>query len=360
MPDSAVLQWLRRSDRLPQDSEIAPIIAELPSLAGQRRTAGLVQVRDQLAAGNRRLLLSALRIIAYDHSDWHKSLGNALARDLEADEKLRELLVANKFVAARRGSADVTIVFTAVRDGRFLELVRLLADYRRGPATCPDTAAGLAQALIDWHATLLKMVEAQELASNPKATPVRARARSTDSWAISWTIVHSDLDIAHITGSLTDFTFHPTNAESQDPTYELAHNVQVPSPDWFAGALLRPVGEEQPSFWEITHTEQLPFYSRDTATQYAYVSDILGSYFARNTGVKRLEGIIRVPLTEFRRPHYSPNPTDKSSLIIKTLIHFYQFPGVIEGGLPLLVVRTPLSPFNFTNGDGTAMGIGKG
>jgi hypothetical protein len=181
---------------------------------------------------------------------------------------------------------------------------------------------------------------------------------ATNSWTRTWTIFSADLDLAHVMLPLSSFTLENVSAAGQDPVFRVLHNYQAPALDCFADSLLVPTGDQQPSFFDITQKEELPLYAVDTVGEYIDVLESMGTYMTKNTTVQRLEGVIKMPchahsakFPEGTQPH-SPSTLD-------TPVHLYQFGGVVKGGRPLLVVRTPLSPLCPRNGDGTAIGIGK-
>jgi hypothetical protein len=182
-------------------------------------------------------------------------------------------------------------------------------------------------------------------------------------WARNWTIVRSDLDIAHVMLPLSNFRLESVPGTTDSPAYRLVHNNQAPVPDCFCGSVLGQLGQDQPSFFEVTNMKPLPAYNQDSAAQYVKVSDLMNAYLARNPQVQRLEGIIKIPchahgsqLTEGALEGHAP-------LTVKTMVLLYQFANAIAGdngeSLPLLVVRTPLSPVCPINSDGTALGVGK-
>jgi hypothetical protein len=174
-----------------------------------------------------------------------------------------------------------------------------------------------------------------------------------DPWTRNWTIVSADLDLAHVMLPLSSFTLVK---DTNSPAYRVMHNYQAPALDCFAASLLVPAGTQQASFFDITSKEQLPLYTHDTVGEYVEVLQSMCTYMTENTAVQRLEGIIKMPchahsaqFPEGTQPH--PPAT------FDTPVHLYRFDGVVTGGLPLLVVRTPLSPLCPGNGDGTAMGV---
>ena len=179
-----------------------------------------------------------------------------------------------------------------------------------------------------------------------------------NSWTRNWTIVSADLDLAHVMLPLTSFRLENVSAAGKTPAFRVLHDHQAPALDCFAGTLLVPAGDQQPSFFEITKKEELPPYSLDTVGDYVEVLDSMGTFMTKNPSVQRLEGVIKIPC----HAHSTKYPKDAlphSPSVNDTLVHLYQFGGVVKGGLPLLVMRTPLSPQCPVNGDGTALGTGR-
>lgn len=176
-----------------------------------------------------------------------------------------------------------------------------------------------------------------------------------DPWQTGrpWQIVRADLDLAHVFLPLSRFNFAPVTRPDGVTGYTIAHTYQPPHPDCFANCFLRPAGSNQPSFEKITNLKALPAYDKDSATTYADISGTIAEYMDRDSDVKRLEGIIRVPC---HATLPNDNGTGHAPLWIKTLIHVYQFQNVVGGDHPLLLLRAPLSPLCPTNGDGTAIG----
>jgi hypothetical protein len=181
-----------------------------------------------------------------------------------------------------------------------------------------------------------------------------------NSWTRNWTIVSSDLDLAHVLLPLSSFTLENVSPAGQNPQFRVLHNYQAPALDCFANALLVPAGDQQPSFFEIAGKEELPPYTLDTVGEYVDVLESMGTYMMRNPSVQRLEGVMKIPCHAHSRGAKFPRGTQSHSpSTIDTPVHLYQFGGVVKGGLPLLVMRAPLSPHCPKNGDGTAIGVGK-
>jgi hypothetical protein len=182
---------------------------------------------------------------------------------------------------------------------------------------------------------------------------------ATDSWTRNWTIVSADVDLAHVMLPLSSFRLENVSPAGQSPVYRVVHNDQPPAPDCFAESYLVPVGNHRPTFLEITQRQDLPFYATDTEDQYVEVADLMAKYMTQNTGVQRLEGVIKVPCQAGGAPVSQGAMPSHSHLAVETKVHLYRFDNVVKGDLPLLVVRAPLSPDGPTNGDGTAVGYGR-
>ncbi len=186
------------------------------------------------------------------------------------------------------------------------------------------------------------------------------KATTQDPWTRDWQIVSAQLDIAHVMLPLSSFRLDIKNPGEASPLYRIAYNTQAPTPDCFAGTELAPVAGEEVTFYRITKRERLPSYApdADTVSEYSAIADMMSAFMQKNRSVSRLEGTIRIPchahgtdVRQGRAPH--------SPLSFETTVHFYRFDRVVDGKLPLLVVRTPLSPLCPWNADGTAMGLGK-
>jgi hypothetical protein len=149
------------------------------------------------------------------------------------------------------------------------------------------------------------------------------------------------------------------SAAGQNPQFRVLHG-QAPALDCFANTVLVPAGDQQPSFFDITRKEELPPYDLDTVGEYVDVLESMGAYMMRNPSVQRLEGVIRIPCHAHSRSVKFPRGTQPHSpSSIDTPVHLYQFAGVVKEGLPLLVIRAPLSPHCPQNGDGTVIATGK-
>jgi hypothetical protein len=181
---------------------------------------------------------------------------------------------------------------------------------------------------------------------------------AVNPWTRNWAIVSADQDIAHVMLPLNDFRLESVSTP-RGPAYQLMHNCESPNPDCFWGSVLVPLGQVEASFYDITKLEQLPSYSANTASQYVQVAEVLGTYLAQNPQVQRLEGFIKIPCHANGAQLRDGALQGHAPLNIRTTVQLYQFPNAVEGGLPLLLVRTPLSPVCPLNSDGTAVGLGK-
>jgi len=179
-----------------------------------------------------------------------------------------------------------------------------------------------------------------------------------NSWSRNWTIVSADLDLAHLMLPLSSFKLENVSPAGKNPQFRVLHD-QPPALDCFADSLLVPAGNQQPNFYDITKKEQLPLYGLDTVGEYVDVLDAMGSYMMKNKEVQRLQGVIKMPC-HAHSAKYSPGaPGHHAPSTVDLEVHLYQFAGVLEGGLPLLVIRAPLSYRCAMNGDGTAIGTGR-
>lgn len=181
-----------------------------------------------------------------------------------------------------------------------------------------------------------------------------------DPWQTDrpWQIVRADLNLAHVFMPLSGFKFEPVSG-SGGGAYTIVHMNQPPSPDCFAGMVLRPAGTSQPTFEKIAERKTLPCYDKNSASVYADISAKLAKFMDQDREVKRLEGVIRVPCHAHGAQLADDAIADHSPFWVKTFIHVYQFSNVIDGDGPMLLFRAPLSPLCPTNGDGTAVGIAK-
>lgn len=180
---------------------------------------------------------------------------------------------------------------------------------------------------------------------------------AADPWTRKWSIVRSDMDIAHVMLPLSDFRLQITSASGSPPVYQFVQSADTPVPDCLVEAQFQPVGAAQPTFFDITRMKTLPPYTQDTDSAYVDVSDLLSTYLTANTTVQRLEGQIRMAPAG---PEAAKRPgMSLAGGAFTTTLHLYQFSNAVEGGVPLLLVRAPITGSCLTNGDGTAMGVGK-
>jgi hypothetical protein len=181
-----------------------------------------------------------------------------------------------------------------------------------------------------------------------------------NSWTWNWTIVSADLDLAHVMLPLSSFRLKNENPTGESPAFRVLHNYQTPVLDPFAGVLLVPAGDQNPNFFEITGKEELPPYTLASVGEYVDVLESMGTYMMKNPSVQRLEGVIRIPCHAHSRGAKFPRGMQPHSpSAIDTPVHLYRFDDVVEGEMPLLVMRAPLSPHCPKNGDGTVIGVGK-
>jgi hypothetical protein len=170
-----------------------------------------------------------------------------------------------------------------------------------------------------------------------------------------WQIARADCDLAHVFQPQSQFTFEPVINEDGVSGYTIAHTYQAPLAFCFGGSFLRPIGVRQANFKDITARTALPPYGQVSANDYDTVSEQMGTYMQQDGETQRLEGVIKIPCHAHAMPADGNNP-DHIPLWINTTIHVYQFSNVVNGTLPLLVVRTPLSATCPANGNGIAIG----
>src|SRR5882757_6241743 len=145
-----------------------------------------------------------------------------------------------------------------------------------------------------------------------------------NSWTRDWTIVSADLDLAHVMLPLSSFRLKNEDTTGESPAFRVLHNYQTPALDCFAGALLHPAGDEQPSFFEITKKELLPLYTLDTVGEYVEVLESMGQYMTRNPAVQRLEGVIKIPC-HAHSGKFPQGVLPHSPATINATVHLYQF-----------------------------------
>ncbi len=181
---------------------------------------------------------------------------------------------------------------------------------------------------------------------------------AADSWERDWSIISADADIEHLMIQMTDFRFRNLSPTGSHPEYEVVYNGAPPSPDHFSGIRFLPVAGRDVSFRAIPRTRPLPAYKPGNGYPYGKVADGIIEFMGTTPDIRRLEGVLRVDCHDARvalgagvKPH--------SVRTFDADVHFYQFDGAFEDGLPLLLVRFPLSPRCPRNGDGTAIGFGR-
>jgi hypothetical protein len=166
-----------------EESELTAIFNELQS----GRRAVTLNALDAFWRRNKKVILDQLRyrdelnsrflpLVGFDHSDWSRSFGNALTRELKRDEGIvaqmldREDFRVVKNVRQRDG---VAIVQTAADQGRLLELARLLEKAEEASLSLkqaievrseyPQDVFDVAHALLQWHSTIEKFVSPNDL-----------------------------------------------------------------------------------------------------------------------------------------------------------------------------------------------------
>jgi hypothetical protein len=157
---------------------------------------------------------------------------------------------------------------------------------------------------------------------------------------------------------LSSFKLQNVSPAGEDPQFRVLHD-QAPALDCFAQSVLVPAGDEQANFYDITKKEQLPLYGLGTLGEYIDVLDAMGSYMTKNPGVQRLQGVIKMPCHAHSAKYSPGTPEHHTPSTLDLTVNLYQFAGVVEGGLPLLVIRAPLTSRCPMNGDGTVLGTGK-
>jgi hypothetical protein len=172
----------------------------------------------------------------------------------------------------------------------------------------------------------------------------------------TWHIVRADLDLAHVFLPLSNFTFEPTTNKKGLQAYKIVHTNQLSTPDCFSDAVFVALGVTRPTSQAIAKKMPLPLFSKDSASVYSEVTDTLIDYMDRNRELQRLEGEIKIPCHAHGAKLHKEALADHPTQWVKTLLHIYQFGNVVEGNLPLIVFRAPLSPVCPMNADGSAAG----
>lgn len=124
---------------------------------------------------------SFLMLAIYDHSDWVRPLGNALAQmiSLSTSGVLSEHLARKGFQAPDRFDG-IGIADGALGNGRFLELARELAEWRglkpelrkSLQSPYPQDVFEIGQALLRWHSTLSDECSGEDRHGPPPPPPV--------------------------------------------------------------------------------------------------------------------------------------------------------------------------------------------
>jgi hypothetical protein len=117
------------------------------------------------------------RLVAFDHSDWIRCLGNALTRAGSGNESKHVIsqLIRARFVEPRRSIrlSGLEIVRSAADEGRLLELARTVREWGYNvqseeslsvyqPSSYPNDLYKLGEALTRWHEALLEILNPPE------------------------------------------------------------------------------------------------------------------------------------------------------------------------------------------------------
>jgi len=170
-----------------------------------------------------------------------------------------------------------------------------------------------------------------------------------------WRIVTADTDLAHVFPPPSTFSFVPA---SSGAGFNIKH--QTPTPDCFCNTVLVRAGHTEPTFEQMTGETELPEWADDNDVikgKYSTAQDRMRSHFLLDPDVQRLQGLIRVPCHAHGAKLATKFVQNHSPMWIQTLIHVYQFPSVVNGDAPLLVIWAPLSPVCPLNGNGTVIGL---
>lgn len=158
---------------------------ELLWLKGRNLIVSLLRARPNLQ-------ISLKKIVMFDHYDWVRPLGNALSRSFggERGDALRDALVGQKFLADlsnRPLTLDgLSICQWANAGGQLLRLAATIdrfsdefsSDANDESENYPETAFGIAEALLLWHDTNLASLGGMEEPEPPTKSPPRRRGRS--------------------------------------------------------------------------------------------------------------------------------------------------------------------------------------
>jgi hypothetical protein len=186
--------YLNISTAPPRDDEAGPLVGRVLAIAygetGDPSTAAEIQTMldessrsaknadyfQSLWQSGRDRILNALRsesplepvlrrVVAFDHHDWIRPLGNALSRafDGERGSSLRDALISQALLTDLRARASVldglSIVQWAHARGELLHLAAVIDQFSDEFATetdgtseiYPETVFGIAEALLVWH-----------------------------------------------------------------------------------------------------------------------------------------------------------------------------------------------------------------
>jgi hypothetical protein len=128
----------------------------------------------------------------FDHHDWIRPLGNALSRSFEGERggALRDALVGQQFLADL-GSPPATLDGLSIcqwanAGGRLLRLAATIDEFSEEFSSdaddesenYPETAFGIAEALLLWHDTNLAALREIEEPEIPARAPTKKRSRS--------------------------------------------------------------------------------------------------------------------------------------------------------------------------------------
>jgi hypothetical protein len=205
----------------PREDGAYPIIAQLLARAFREvdeKTAGEIEARGfenpsardtdflhSMWSSGRGLIARSLdtspaqqqrlrKILAFDHYDWIRPLGNALSRAFEGERgaALRDALVNQKFLAdlgTRPSGLDgLSLCQWAEAGGRLLQLATTIDDFSEEfsseaddeSESYPETAFGIAEALLLWHDVMFNSIDdvEEELVGEVAASPVRKKKKA--------------------------------------------------------------------------------------------------------------------------------------------------------------------------------------
>ena len=190
--------WVESSDRVPRDIEVFAISDLLKQIFRQgpagsevidiveglhlRQREQALNKLDELWRREKATVLESLRtrddlktgfymLVAFDHADWVRPLGNALARALKQEygEALAAWLNGEKFLAGKgangRRHDGIAIVRSALTNGRLLELASALERWNETilkketggmRSAYPQDVFSISHALSRWHSTIVE------------------------------------------------------------------------------------------------------------------------------------------------------------------------------------------------------------